>query len=53
MEGFERALGVSREIRSVALSQGLEATFPVMSRTLAPSGVSRTKTEWVAWPLLT
>lgn len=45
--GFERALGVSREVRSVALSQGPGATFPEMSQAPALSGVSRTKAGWV------
>lgn len=39
--GFERALGVSREVRSVALSQGPGATFPEMSQAPALSGISR------------
>ena len=30
--GFERALGVSKEIRSIALSQGPGAIFPEMSQ---------------------
>lgn len=41
--GFEKALGVSREIRNIALSQGLGATFPEMSQAPALAGVSRTK----------
>lgn len=44
--GFERALGVSREVRSVALSQGPGATFPEMSQAPALSGVFQNK-GWV------
>lgn len=41
--GFKRALGMSRGVRSVDLSQGPGATFPEMSQAPALSGVSRTK----------
>lgn len=41
--GFKRALKVSREVRSVGLSQGPGATFPETSQAPVLSEVSRTK----------
>lgn len=41
--GFQKALGVSRKVKSAGLSQNPGATFPEMSQALALSGVSRTR----------
>lgn len=41
--GFERALGVNREVRSIGLNQGPGATFPEMSQAPVLSEVSRTR----------